>query len=281
MKQLRSILTGLCILLMIALLAAPLGFALLLPGEDALAGQGETPVAIGAFRADKVSRAILQNVQEYVKVTGVLTSDAYAYQELDYKKPGDIRWTVNVGEEVQAGQVLGTYQGESVLAAENGILVEVNTYSTKPYLRYRLFAPLELSCRVSQGALAQLQDAPSLTTEIGHTAVLSYVSSRRNEDGTTNIRLRINNPFYIYGQTIKDLKLLTGKVYELQMVLPVSCVYQKSSEEDAPWYVRQVTMQGELIGEREVEIGYRNDEIVCVVGVESNTFYDGSNHVVG
>ena len=57
------------------------------------------------------------------------------------------------------------------------------------------------------------------------------------------------------------------------MLLPVSCVYQKTEEEDQPWYVYQVTQQGEPVGEIEVELGYTDGQIVCINQLEMATYY--------
>ena len=70
------------------------------------------------------------------------------------------------------------------------------------------------------------------------------------------------------------LAIYTGRVYNGTLVLPEDCVYQKEDQEDAPWYVRQVTEDGFLIGEQEVQVGYSDGEYVCVTGVEEGAWFD-------
>ena len=274
MKIRKGILTGLFWLLIIALLVAPLGLIYQISQKemDAYAAPTAPPLRESAY--GKVAQAQRQNVSEYVSVGGSFASSYYAYMELDHDSPGSIRLTVSTGDEIQEGQVIGTCQGEDVVSTLTGILVEMNTYSSDPYLRFRLLSPLELSCRVDDRTLSMLRRSEDLTTSDGDPVTLTYASLQKNPDGSTNIRLSIETEKYTYGQDLSGLQILTGRVFQGVVVLPENCVYQKEPGADSPWYVRQVTEDGYFITELQVDVGYSNGEIVTVSGVPEGTFYD-------
>ena len=147
-------------------------------------------------------------------------------------------------------------------------------YSAAPYLRFRLFTPVVLECDVDDKELAMLSRETELTTENGEPVRLVYASRQKNADGTTRIRLSIESDRFTYGQSLKDLRIMTGMVYRKTLVLPADCVYQKTKGENEPWYVRQVTEEGIYIGELQVQIAYSNGELICISGVEEGTWYD-------
>jgi hypothetical protein len=63
-------------------------------------------------------------------------------------------------------------------------------------------------------------------------------------------------------------------VFQKTLVLPVSCVYQKTPGEEEPWYAREVTKDGAVVGEIEVKLGYSNGKQVCVSGPQEGHYYD-------
>lgn len=281
MKILKSILSGIFWLLIIALMVAPLGIIYQISQEEMK--QYETPEVpkLVETAMGQIVQATSQEVAEYVKLSGTFTSTTYAYQELEYKNPGTIRWLVSTGDEVQAGQVIGSYNGEDVTAAQTGMLVEIDTYSTDAYLRYRLFTPVELECRVSEELLQVLQVSHNLTTEDGEAITVTYVSRQRNADGTTDIRLSIDSDKYAYGQVVEGMNVLTGNVYRAPAVLPVECVYQEYVSEDSDWYVRVVTEDGVVVGSQKVEVGYSNGDLICIEeGLAPGTYCDAGYKAV-
>lgn len=273
MKILKAIISGIFWLLILALMVAPLGIIYQISQQEiAQYAAPEVPEYVQTTfgRAVKVQR---QDVVDYVKLGGTFVSDTYAYQELEYKKVGNIRWSVSVGDEIQAGQVLGTLDGEEVLATVAGILVEMNTYASDAYLRYRLLSPIELQLSVEKEMLDFLK-THELVSDKGESITLSHVSQQKNADGTTDVRLTIDTDRFTYGQTIDDLRILTGKVLTDQLVLPASCVYQKYADEDEPWYVRLVSEDGIFLKEWEVEVLYGNGDVFCVSGISEEDYCD-------
>lgn len=274
MKILKFILTGAFWLLIIALLVAPLGLIYQISqNEMAEYATPEVPILRETAVGD-VAQATRQDVSEYVILSGSFTSTEYGYMELSARQASAIRWIVEIGDEIHEGQVLGTYKDKDIVSTVTGILVEMNPYATSPYLRFQLFTPVVLESRVEDRTLSMLKRSEELTTEDGETITLNFASMQKNPDGTTNVHLCIESDRYTYGQELSELRILTGRVYGNTLVLPSDCVYQKDEGEDEPWYARQVTEDGILIMEIEVQIGYTNGDVVCVSGVEEGTWFD-------
>ncbi len=274
MKYLKGFLSGLFWLLILILMTAPIGLIWMISQQEmALYTAPEAPV-LQEVSIGTPATAVRMDVPECVTVSGTFTSEARAYQELDQRKPELIRWLVDVGDEVQAGQVIGTYYGTEILAEHTGILTERNSYSGDPFLRYQLFTPVVLSCKVDDRTLAVLKLSEGLTTEEGESVSLLFASSRKNADGTTDVRLNIDGERYCYGEELDGLHILTGRVYQNVTVLPQDCVYQKTEGEDQPWYVRQVTENGLFLAEVEVKPGYSDGERISLSGISEGGWYD-------
>lgn len=274
MKILTSILTGTFWIIIIALLVAPLGLIWQISeSEMAQYTTPEVPVlhetAIGS-----VVQARRQDVQEYVVLSGTFVSTEYAYMELDPTQAPSIRWIVDIGDEIQGGQVLGFCQEAEIVSTVTGILVEMNPYVSSPYLRVQSFSPVALEVKVDDQTLSALQKANTLTTENGESVSLSYYSMQKNPDGTTNVRLAIDSDNYTYGEELDRIRILTGRVYSKTLVLPTDCVFQKEAGDSNPWYARMVTEEGIFLTEVEVQIGYTNGDVICVSGVEEGAWFD-------
>lgn len=274
MKILKSILCAVFWLLIIALLVAPLGLIWQISQEEQEEYAAPDAPILRETAVGDLAQAERQDVPEYITISGTFTSTEHAYMELNARQASSIRWVVSIGDEIQEGQVLGTYKGDPILSTVTGILVEMSTYSAAPYLRFRLFTPVELVSRVEDRILSILKRSDSLTTEKGEAVTLSYASMQKNADGTTSVRLAIDSEKYTYGQALSELRILSGVVYQKALVLPADCVYQKAVGDDEPWYVRQVTEDGVFLVEVEVEIGYSNGDLICVSGISEGDWFD-------
>ena len=274
MKIGKNILTGVFWILILSLLVAPLAIIWQISQREmAEYATPDVPI-LRETAVGELVQARRQDVQEYVILSGNFTSMKTAYQELSSRQAGSIRWLVNIGDEVHQGQVLGTYKGQEILSEVTGILQEMDTYSTTPYLRFRLFSPVVLECDVQDKELSILSRETELSTEAGELVRLVYASRQKNPDGTTHIRLSIESDRFTYGQSLKELRIMTGMVYRKTLVLPADCVYQKTQGENEPWYVRQVTEEGIYICELPVRISYSNGELICISGVEEGAWFD-------
>ncbi len=274
MKIAKKVFKCLFWVLIVALLLAPVGLIYELSNQEIARYQMPDPPQFVQTSYGTVVRAERRDMAETLAVTGKFISETLAYQELDYKTPSRIRWTVKAGQEVQEGQVLGTYLGEDIISQYSGKLSAINTYGEDPYLEIELLAPLVMECYVNQKTLRTLQQAKELTTEDGEAVSIQYVSVIPNGGGDLRILLSIDTDYYYYGETVTDLLLHTGYDYLHALVLPESALYQKTEGENEPWYAFQVKESGEAIGEVEVSRGYSDGTYVCVTGVEAGDCFD-------
>lgn len=272
MKVISKLRKTLFWLLIVVLLAAPLG--LIYEISDREKQQYATPAAPAFVEMayGRVMEAERRDLRECVLLSGAFRSKTYEYIELEQPDPGKIRWDISIGDEIQEGQKLGTYKGEAITAPIAGLVAEINAFDG--YLKIQMASPVFLECNVSAKTLARLKSAQELTTEDGAAVALVYTAMIRNSDGSTCVRLEIDSEEYFLDQRVEDLLLYTGNVYMQTMVLPEECLYQRTAGENEPWYVRQVTEGGELIGEVEVKRGYSDGQWVSVTGINEGQFFD-------
>ena len=216
------------------------------------------------------------DVRESVMLSGTFTTKEVVFMDLDYRYPAEIRWIVSVGDEIQQGQVLGWYRGESVISEVDGILEEISTYNASDaYLKIRCFAPLILECKVEDKVLAALNRCnEDLTLADDIQVKIIYAAKARNENGTTTVQLKLDSEKYSYGESVEDLVIYTGGRYPNILVLDADCVYQKEKGEDTPWYVRRVTEDGYFIEEVQVKVSYTFGNVVCVSGISEGDYFD-------
>ena len=272
MKVISKLAKVLFCLLILALLAAPLGLIYEISNREK--HQYATPTApdFVEMAYGTIAEAERRDLRESVSLTGVFRSDTYEYIELKQSEPSKIRWDISVGDEIQKGEQIGTYKGEAITASVSGLVAEISAYDG--YIKVQLATPVFLECDVSAKTLVLLKNGQALTTEDGEAVTLIYTAMIRNGDGTTRVRLKIDSEAYFLDQIVEELLIYTGNVYMQTLVLPEKCLYQRTAGEDEPWYVRQVTEGGKLIGEVEVTRGYSDGEWVSVTGIEEGQFFD-------
>ena len=274
MKVIKIISKCIFWVLILALLLSPLALIYELSNREMEQYKMPDPPQFVQTSYGTVVQAERRDMAETESVSGKFISQGFAYQELDYKTPSKIRWTVKVGSEVQEGQVLGTYEGNEILSQYTGILRATNAYGDEPYLEVELLSPLVMECYVSQKTLRTLQRAKELTTADGDAVSIQYVSVIPNAGGNVRILLSIDSDYYYYGETVENLVLKTGYQYLSALVLPKNALYQKVQGEDEPWYVYKVDASGKAIGETEVTVGYSDGSFVCVSGIEAGEWFD-------
>ena len=267
--------------LIIALLVSPLGILYEISQREMAEYQVHALPALTQTSIGRVLQVTRQDVQEYFIVSGIFQSSKNAYQSLTMENPGLIRWDVSAGDEIQAGQVMGTYNGDNVVSEFSGIIEKINTGSADPYVKVKLLDKLVLEATVSKSTLAIIKRSMNMTTEAGEPVRLTYTSNLKTAIGDRRIQLTIDSEDYSYG-TNANLKIYTGLSYPQVLVVHQDCVYQRNPGADNPWYVRTVTKNGEVIGEREVEIAFTMGNLVCISGVAEGTYCDaGYKDIIG
>lgn len=277
----RKVLKAFFWVLIIVLLVLPLGLIYQIStAEMEEYAAADSPVirqsAIGA-----PVQAVRQDIELYVTVSGTFTSTNVAFMELGQDDPYDIRWIISFGDEIQVGQVIGYYHGEEVISTVDGTVSNINTSAANAYIMVRCFSPLVLECTVEDTVLGSLkQFSEDLTLDDGTKVTVEYVAKAKNYDGTTTVRLSMDRDGDSYGAVSENLQVYLGTGYPQVLVLPTSCVYQKQSGEEEPWYVRQVTEDGLLISEIQVTVSYANDLVAVVNGIEEGQWFDSGYKAV-
>lgn len=277
----RKVLQGFFWILIIVMLLLPLGLIYQITTAEMEEYAASDSPTIRQSAIGTPIQAIRSDLDLYVTVSGSFTSTEVAFMDLDYNKPYDIRWIVSYGDEIQVGQVLGYYYGEEIISTVEGIVSNIATSTTDAYIMVECFSPLVLECAVDDATLnAVRQFSDTLTLEDGTNVTVDYISRTKTADGTTMVRLSLNREGDSYGTAVKDLNVYLGTSYPQVLVLPLNCVYQKEEGEDKPWYAREVSRDGLLIGEKQVSVSYSNNAIAVVGGIEEGQWFDSGYKVV-
>lgn len=274
MKLLKFLGKTLFWLLILAILVCPIYLIFQLSTQELAQYETPPPPVILDSAYGDISQAYRGDLREFVTIDGQYVCHDYGYMELDYKDPSVIRWEVAVGDMVVQDQLLGYHKGEPVNATMTGIISAMQTYGTDAYIQIRLIAPTILECQVEDADLRAIRRGEALKTNSGAAVTLLYESPLKNADGTTTIHLSIEGEEGLYGAAVEELAIYTGRVYTGVLMVDSRCVYQRQPGEDQPWYVRQVTMDGIVIGEVEVEVGYDDGSYICVTGVNEGDYFD-------
>lgn len=242
---------------------------------------GTTSVELSLNATDYKLGQILRSVRiktdsgDVVVLSGELVSNTFEEILVDCSQPSLIHWCVEIGSEIEEGQVIGTYLGRDIISTSTGILEQINYQSREDcYMRIQLYSPLVLRCNLSQKQLFALTSAPELTLTDGNLVSIVNQNHRRNSDGTTTVDLSFDMDGFAIGQHLENIKVKTGRGYPQALVVDERCVYQKTVGEDEPWFVRQVSEDGYFIQELEVKVGYAADGLICISGIEEDMFFD-------
>ena len=275
MKIFKKLMQGLFWILILALLIAPLGILYQISVKEMKAYEPPIPPALKQTAYGELMQAQRWDVSDYMTVSGSWISQEEVNQDLDCWNPWVIRWRVEPGAEIHAGQVLGSYMGKDVVAKHDGILLEINASSGEnAYLRLRSLEATVLECRLTKNEVDKLCGASELRTQQGNTVTVTDTARVPDENGTYAVHLKIEGAKHVHSETEKNLILMTGQIYRDALVLDANCVYQKQPGADQPWYALQVQADGTLLGETEVTIGFRVGNLVCVSGVQEGAWFD-------
>ena len=274
----KKLLTGLFWLLIIALLIAPLALIVQISQEEMQEFATPSAPVLQEVAIGGIYKSASDSVSESFKVSGTFISGADGYMELDYETVKDARWYVSTGSEIQVGMVIGSANGEDIVATMDGIVRQMNISAGDCFIKLELFTPVLLEARVDAGTLSILRNSQNLTVGSEKAKVtLAFASRQQNSDGTTDVLLAIDSDEYTYGQTVSALYIYTGRVFDDVVRIDAQCVYQKGGEE---WYVRQVTEAGIFVREVEVEVIYFDGVNYYVTGIGAEQYFDSGYHII-
>jgi hypothetical protein len=269
---LRKVFRVFATFLLLALLVAPVGVIFLISqGEMAQYKPSSVP-RIGEQAYGEIIPVFVTDMQETVTLSGVVVSNETIFIELP-KKASEIRFIVDAGDVVIEGDVIGYLGGEHFIAEKSGYIQNIDSWSADPYIQMQSLNNLALSCMVSSTQAKQLtREGAKLMTADGMELRLIKQGKVEDMEGRVEYLFSFSGGGFNLGHTFKQLIVKTGLIYQDALVVNKNCVYQL--EDGGPHYVRTVDETGQHIAQLEVEIGYSNDENICITGIPIGTLCD-------
>lgn len=276
MKYVKKGLAVVFWLLIIALLVAPIGLIVQISREEMQEFATPSAPVLQEVAIGGIYQSISSSVSESFKVSGTFVSAEDGYMELDYETVKDARWSISTGSEIQEGMVIGTVNGEDIVATMDGIVKQMHISAGDCFIKLELFTPVVLETKVDAATLSILRNSRKLTagTQKGKVS-LAFASRKQNSDGTFNVQIAIDTDEFTYGQ-VETLHIYTGRTIDNVVAITNKCVYQKGSQ----WYVRQVTKDGIFVKEVEVEILYQDSSNAYVTGINSGEYFDSGYQII-
>ncbi len=216
-------------------------------------------------------RVTRQDLKLYYTFSGTVTSNTYRY--IDFPQAtdeADVISTVSIGDEVFKDDIVAYLGSKEIRSNYNGIVEDMASFAGG-YVKLRSFDNLKLTCMSDISTINKVKDCQTLQLADGN-KVNVYLVSNIIADNQGKIVFSIENSDYMYGQEVKNLKIYTGKTYKDVLTIDKQCVYQK--KKNGPYFVRVVDENGYFESEKEVEIGFENEDVVSVLNIEEDTLCD-------
>ena len=278
MHYVKQGLTVIFWLLIIALLIAPLWLIAQISKEEMQEFATPSAPVLQEVAIGGIYQSTAASVSESFRVSGTFVSGADAYMELDYEAVKDARWDVRVGSEIQEGMVIGTVNGQEILATMDGIIKQMNISEGDCFIKLELFTPVLLETKVDKATLSILRNSRKLTAGQEKAKVsLAFASRKQNSDGTFDVLIAIDSDEFTYGQVVSGLHIFTGRTFENVVRITNKCVYQKGGSQ---YYVRQVSEDGIFIKEVEVEVIYDDGINFFVTGINAGEYFDSGYQII-
>ena len=272
MKYLKMLGKAVMLCLLIVLFLMPIGALYYISSAEQ--AQYETPVvSVGTERGyGEASPVVRMDVFETTTIQAKVISNSAAYMELKaYRYPYRIRWLISPGDAVKQGTVIGYYNGTEIVSELSGVVREINL-GDQPFLRFNTLDELVLECYISDQQKSIFQrNGLALSDKNGVNLYIVDMSLIQSELGT-RVLLKYDRQDLVFGAAFSNFVLYTGRTYPQTLVVETSCVYKKPGDE--AYYVRLLDKDGYFLEERAVEVGYTNEKMICVSGVEEGDLRD-------
>ena len=277
MNIVKKILSVVFWLLIIALLVAPLGLIAEISRQEMQEFATPSAPVLQEVAIGGIYQSVADSTSESFKVSGTFVSNADGYMELDYEAVKDARWSISTGDEIQEGMVIGTVNGEEIVATMDGIVKQMHISQGDCFIKLELFTPVVLQSKVDKATLSILRNSRKLTVGQENAKVsLAFASRKQNSDGTFDVLIAIDSDEYTYGQ-VASLSIKTGREFSNVVRITDKCVYQKGGSQ---YYVRQVTQEGIFIKEVEVEVLYYDGVNYFVTGINAGEYFDSGYQII-
>lgn len=272
MLILKRVLQVLAVLLLISLFILPVGIIYKISQEEQAQYAAPEAISIRELSYGETAVAFRTDMMETVTISGTAISNAAGFMELNYSKPYNIRFLVTSGDVIREGELIGYYEGREIYASETGIIEQISL-GESPYIQLASLEDLALECYVDASVLRILtREGVDLRTEEGVSLQVIEVGLTQSGDNLTRVLLRVDGGNLQCGQTLKDLELTTGRLYEQVLVIESRCIYHKPGDSKA--YVRVVDYDGSFLREAEVTTAYSAGEYTCITGIDEGTYCD-------
>lgn len=261
-------------ILLVALLLTPLGFIWAMTSMELNQYAPMDVPAVDIKSYGTPYEMVRRDMKEFITIKGSWVSSERFFMELPkLKNPYAARMIISSGEYIETDQIIGySPDGKTeIKATVSGVVcgIFMGDFS---YLMMESADKLYLSCNAS-AELLKIFKRPSLElcTEQGETVEVIKINPISNPDGTTKVLLQLGGG--VYGGSVETLKLYTGKVYTQALVVSSKCLFKLNNDPNQ-WYVRQVDSEGNVIGNREVLVGFTDGDYTCVTGLEEGILLD-------
>lgn len=280
MRILKRICSALLVLVFVALFLAPVGIIWKISRAEQQQYLPAADEVLEDLAYGEIRQVTRTDIPETITVSGSVVSTAMEFIELnDYWDPFSLRMTVESGQTVCAGDVIGYYNGEPVLSDKTGVVKSVCIGSDN-YVWLQSLDSLALRLEVSnQTVLAALQQENiTLTDSDGATYHVLEIAPTMTETGNAVVLLSCEGIALVYGQQYPELTLQTGRIFRQALVVEKNCVYTPTGSDKK--YVREVDDSGKYLREVEVTTGYSNGEYICISGIDEGAFCDSGYKAV-
>ena len=267
-------------LLFLLLLLTPVFVLYMISSHEQMQYQQASDIELKDFAYGDICTVFRKDVEEEISVSGHVISTAMTFVELNqYRDPYSIRFIIESGQKVNAGEIIGYYKGEPVLSDQAGVVKSISLGSDS-YVMLESLENLALAIECSDERLLDrfAEGEVQLKSEDGMIFTVAEIDDVKNENGNAVILLSCENRSLTYGKRYSDLRLKTNRVFPQSLVVEKKCVYTLSG--DDKHYIRRVDANGEFVEEVEVTLGYTDGDYVCVSGVTEGVYCDGGYKAV-
>lgn len=211
---------------------------------------------------------VRDTLEENITLKGTFTSNSYVFIKTPNSNSKAIRIRTSVGDEVSKDDVLAYIKDKPVTSTCNGLVVEIDIYSTDGYIKLLDLDNLLFETHVDPKDNIQMGKKYRVDGMIDITMV---TLSRIIGENGRKAYFKVDGGDFLYGQAIYFC-LYTGAVYNDVLAIPQHCVYQK--EVDGPYYIRRVSPNGKVLEEVEVKVGIISKGKVSISGAEEGWYCD-------
>lgn len=205
-----------------------------------------------------IQQVMKMDIKEYYSVDVKVTS----IEEFTITCSNEANIACEVGEEIHKNQTLANDKGNIVKADFNGYISNIDYDENQTIIKYNDFSKLVYEAYVDEDKFADFNANKFFNAEGKKITILE--KSNMIEEGKFKVWMTIPDKGAVYGKAIENYELYTGTVYKNALVVAKDCVYSV----DDKHYIRTVDENGLFLRDVEVNVGFENDEFICINGDE-------------